>query len=112
MTRTPSSSRPRKSARNYPDDRSTITDFQQLPNVGPATAGDFRLLGFSKPIELIGQDPYVLYDRMCALTNTHQDPCVADVFIAAIRFMEGSPPHTWWHYTAERKQVFAARAPR
>ena len=107
-----SRSRVRKAARSYPDDRSLITNFQEMPNVGAATADDFRLLGFSKPIELIGQDPYALYDRMCVLTNTRQDPCVADVLIAAVRFMEGSPPHTWWHYTTERKQVFAARAAR
>jgi hypothetical protein len=23
-------------------------------------------------------------------------------------FMEGAPPHPWWHYTAERKRRFAA----
>ena len=107
-----SRSRVRKTARRYPADRSLITDFREIPNVGPSIADDFRQLGFSNPIDLIGQDPYSLYDRMCAITNTRQDPCVADVFIAAVRFMEGAPPHTWWHYTAERKQAFSARAPR
>ena len=106
-----SRSRVRKTARVYPDDRSLITEFQDIPNVGPSIAGDFRQLGFAKPIELVGQDPYALYDRMCILTNTRQDPYVADVFIAAVRFMEGAAPQTWWHYTAERKRVFAARAP-
>ena len=83
--------------------------FTDIPNNGPSIAHDFVLLGFSHPRELAGEDPYGLYDRLCALTNTRQDPCVADVFIAAVRFMEGSPPHTWWHYTAERKRVFAER---
>lgn len=27
--------------------------------------------------------------------------------ITAVRFMQGAPPHPWWHYTAERKQRFA-----
>ncbi|WP_373060805.1 helix-hairpin-helix domain-containing protein [Gemmatimonas sp.] len=26
-----------------------------------------------------------------------------DCFISAVRFMEGSAPHRWWHYTPERK---------
>ena len=80
-----------------------------MPNVGPATAADFALLGFAVPTELVGQDPYALYDRLCALTATRHDPCVADVLIAAVRFMEGAPPHTWWHYTAERKRAFLTR---
>lgn len=83
--------------------------FTDMPNIGPSMAGDFVKLGFSHPRELAGQDPYALYDRLCALTNCRQDPCVADTFIAAVRFMEGSPPHVWWHYTDERKREFATR---
>lgn len=86
-----------------------VTTFTTIPNIGRAKAGDFTLLGYAKPSDLAGQDPYAMYDRMCELTHTRQDPCVADVFIAAVRFMEGSPPHPWWHYTAERKRVFATR---
>ncbi len=99
----------RKAGRTYPEDRTSITRFEDLPNIGPASAGDFRQLGFESPAALIGQDPYALYDRLCVLTNTRQDPCVADVLIATVRFMEGAPPHPWWHYTAERKRDFGAR---
>ena len=89
-----------------------VRTFSDIPNVGPATAADFALLGFASPHALIGQDPYALYHRLCVVTAAHQDPCVADVFIAAVRFMEGAPPHPWWYYTAERKQSFAARVER
>jgi len=99
-----------KTTRQYPDDRASLTDFQDLPNVGPSIADDFRKLGFQSPADLIGQDPYTLYDKLCILTNVRQDPCVADVFVAAVAFMEGAPPHPWWHYTAARKQVFASRS--
>lgn len=88
---------------------SEVTTFTSMPNIGRKMAEDFALLGFSRPSELAGQDPYALYDRMCELTRTRQDPCVADVYIAAVRFMEGSPPYPWWHYTDERKRAFAAR---
>jgi hypothetical protein len=85
-----------------------VRDFVDIPNIGPSMAGDFRQLGFTTPQQLCGQDPIALYDRLSTLTNCRQDPCVADTFIAAVRFMEGSPPHPWWHYTAERKRTFAA----
>ncbi len=102
-------SKVRKSTQVYPEDRRTIARFEQLPNIGVSLAQDLRSLGFTSPSQLIGQDPYALYDRLCILTGARQDPCVADVFIAAVRFMEGAPPHPWWHYTAERKTVFIAR---
>jgi hypothetical protein len=35
---------------------------------------------------------------------------VLDVFLSAVRFMEGAPARPWWHYTAERKRALAARA--
>ncbi len=92
------------------EDRSRFTRFEQLPNVGKATAGDFRQLGFESPQQLIGQDPYVLYDRLCVLTGQRQDPCVIDVFIATTRFMAGDAKAPWWDYTAERKATLAARA--
>ncbi len=79
------------------------TSLEQLPNVGKATAGDLRLLGIATPSELIGRDPYDLYRRLCELTGQRHDPCMIDVFIAAVRFMEGAEATPWWHYTAERK---------
>ena len=93
------------------EDRSRFTRFEQLPNVGKATAGDFRQLGFDSPQQLVGQDPYALYDRLCAITGQRHDPCVIDVFIATTRFMAGDPKAPWWDYTAERKATLAARTP-
>ena len=92
------------------EDRSGFTRFAQLPNVGAATAGDFRQLGFASPQQLIGQDPYALFDRLCAITGQRQDPCVIDVFIAVTRFMGGEAKAPWWHYTTERKATLAARS--
>ncbi|CAN5395372.1 hypothetical protein BH11PLA2_BH11PLA2_18200 [soil metagenome] len=80
--------------------------FEQIPNIGKAMAGDFVLLGMKTPRDLIGRDPWVLYTSLCKKTKCRQDPCVLDTFMAAVRFMEGSPPHPWWHYTEERKRVY------
>ncbi|MCC7055268.1 MAG: helix-hairpin-helix domain-containing protein [Gemmatimonadaceae bacterium] len=91
-------------------DRSSVTRFEQIPNVGRATAGDFETLGLSSPAALVGMDPLALYDRLCHVTGQRHDPCCIDVFIAAVRYMEGGPSTPWWHYTAERKAQVAARA--
>jgi hypothetical protein len=37
---------------------------EQLPNVGPAMAGDLRSLGIQHPIGLIGQDALSLYRQL------------------------------------------------
>ncbi len=79
-----------------------------IPNIGPAMVEDFRNLGIEQPGQLPGKDPYVLYARLCALTGVRHDPCVIDTFISAVRFMEGAPPHPWWHYTEERKRHLIA----
>jgi hypothetical protein len=82
-----------------------VREFTDIPNIGPAMARDFLVLGLMTPGELAGQDPYFLFDELCARTGTRHDPCVLDTFIAAVRFMEGSPPRPWWHFTEERKRV-------
>lgn len=80
-----------------------VRRFEDIPNIGPAMAADFRVLGLAGPGDLVGRDPYALYDELCESTGTRHDPCVIDVFVSAVRFMEGSPPLPWWHYTPERK---------
>src|SRR5437762_12304064 len=89
--------------------RDQVTKLEHVPNVGPSIAADFRFLGIATPGELRGQDPYALYDRLCMVTGVRQDPCVIDVFLAAVRFMDGKPAKPWWAYTAERKRELAKR---
>ena len=84
--------------------RGAVTRLEQLRNVGPALAADLRRAGVRVPHDLPGRDPYALYDALCAETGVRHDPCVLDVFISAVRFMEGAPARPWWHYTAERKR--------
>ncbi|MGI8561896.1 MAG: helix-hairpin-helix domain-containing protein [Luteimonas sp.] len=92
-----------RKARHARDAR-TLAD---LPNIGPAMIEDFRDIGIARPQQLVGKDPYALYDRLCRVTGVRHDPCVLDTFISAVRFMEGAPAHPWWHYTPERKARLA-----
>jgi Pathogenicity locus len=68
-----------------------IAHLEDIPNIGPAIAADFRQLGIMTPGELPGRDPYALYDDLCRLTGHRHDPCLLDTFIAAVRYMEGAP---------------------
>ena len=92
-----------------PGGRQDIACLEDIPNVGPAIAADLRQLGIESPVELLGRDPYAMYDDLCRITGQRHDPCLLDTFIAAVRFMEGEPKKPWWKYTAERKREMAAR---
>ena len=77
-----------------------------IPNIGPALAADFVLLGVDHPEHLVGKDAYVLYRQLCTVTGVRHDPCVLDTFMAAVDFMNGAPARPWWNYTSLRKQRF------
>jgi hypothetical protein len=81
-----------------------------IPNVGPATAADLRRLGIAAPRDLAGRDPIALYHELQRLTGMRHDPCVADVFIAAVRWVERGDGRPWWAHTARRKRLLASRA--
>ncbi|MEA3404644.1 MAG: helix-hairpin-helix domain-containing protein [Pseudomonadota bacterium] len=83
--------------------RINIKDFQAIPNVGKVTAKEFLRLGLNKPMDLVGQNPYQLFDELCVLSQQQLDPCLLDVFISAVNFMEGGAPRKWWEFTQERK---------
>ena len=52
----------------------------------------------------IGKDPYKLYNELCRLTGKKHDPCVIDVFLSVVDFMEGGDAKPWWEFTEERKK--------
>jgi len=91
-------------------DRNNIKKLTDLPNVGKAVAADLTLLGINHPDDLIQRDAFKLYDELCHITQSRHDPCVIDVFMSVIRFMQGEPARPWWEYTAERKQILLKSA--
>ena len=88
-------------------DRKTLSHLEELPNIGKAMARDLRLVGIHHPKDLIGKDAYKLYDELCRVTGDKHDPCVANVFLSAVNFMEGGDAKPWWAFTAERKKCMA-----
>jgi hypothetical protein len=108
VTRAGTRRTPQRSADALPA-REAVTRLEELRNVGPSIAADLRGIGVVHPRDLAGRDPYALYDTLCARTGVRHDPCVLDVFLSAVRFMDGAPALPWWHYTAERKRTLVAR---
>lgn len=90
--------------------RSQTFELTDLPNVGPSIAKDLRSLGVRKPSDLAGRDPVALYQRLNQQTRVQHDPCVLDVFMSVIDFMNGKPPQAWWKFTAARKKLLARKS--
>ena len=83
-----------------------VQKFTDIPNIGPRMASDFLELGLKTPADLAGEDAFPLYQKMCRISGTRQDPCVLDTYIAAIDFMNGGKPKMWWAYTEKRKKDY------
>ena len=86
--------------------RNKVRRFTDLPNIGPAGAKDFELLGYKTPDQLHAVDPIELYQSLCLATGVRQDPCVLDVFMSVTAFLQGGSPEPWWHFTEKRKRMY------
>lgn len=84
--------------------RASLKRLTDIPNIGKAMERDLHLVKIQHPADLIGRDPYQLFEELCELTQARHDPCVLDTFISAVRYMEGGPPKKWWEFTGERKK--------
>jgi len=84
-------------ARRLPDD-----ELRRIPGVGPALAGDLRLLDIEKVADLRGRDPELLYRDLEQRAGHHVDRCVLYVFRCSVYFAEQSQPDPeltrWWNW--------------
>ncbi len=90
--------------------RDQVKALTDLPNVGPATVENLHAVGVYTPADLIGKSPYFLFEELCAVTGHRHDPCVVDVLISVVCFMNGGDPKPWWKYTEERKRYLSEQA--
>lgn len=79
-----------------------------LVSVGPAAVRDFQVLGITDVEQLIGKSSMALYNSLCVKTGSRHDPCVIDVFRAAIEQAENTNLEwekcNWWYWTNIRKK--------
>jgi hypothetical protein len=68
---------------------------------------DFELLGVESVAQLAEQDPRALYERLCFLTQSRQDPCVLDTFRCAVAQARDpelpEEQRRWWYWSSLRK---------
>jgi hypothetical protein len=86
-----------------------------LVSVGKATLRDFERLGVATVADLACRDPEELYARISALDGVRHDPCVLDVFRAAVAQARSPdlPPELcrWWTWSRLRRTQGAATPP-
>jgi hypothetical protein len=90
-------------------DRKTVSSLKSLPNIGQAIVKYFQIIGIEHPQQLIGKNPFDLYNSLCKITEKKHDPCLIDVFMSAVDFMEGGEPKVWWEFTSERKKILKTK---
>lgn len=84
--------------------KSHTNELLNLMNVGKATYQDLQLLGITSIAELAKACPDELYTRLQNITNKSHDPCVWDVFAAAIHEARTGEKKPWWEWTKVRKK--------
>jgi hypothetical protein len=79
-----------------------------LISIGPAMLRDFELLGIRSVAQLATENPQRMYARLNRISGQRQDPCVLDVFRAAVaqaRNPRLPAEHCqWWYWSRKRKQ--------
>lgn len=78
-------------------------DLKLIPGIGPRMAKDLRDLGISDVTDLQGQNPEILYKRLCLMHGMKIDRCVLYVFRCAVYYAseEDHDPELlkWWNWT-------------
>lgn len=75
-----------------------------LMNVGVATYKDFKLLGIQSISALAQASADELYIRLQEIAGRSHDPCVWDIFAAAINEAQTGEKQPWWEWTKVRKK--------
>ena len=80
---------------------------EDLISIGPAMLRDFELLRIRSVAQLARQNPKRLHKRLNRLIGQRQDPCVLDVFCAAVAQAKNrrlpAEQCEWWYWSRKRK---------
>ncbi len=90
-----------------PSVRTDHRRLRDLAGIGPAMLKDLELLGIQNVDQLRKQDGRKLYQRLCELTGTRQDPCVEDTLVCAVAQSRDpllpAEKRNWWYWSRVRK---------
>jgi hypothetical protein len=78
------------------------TDLQTIPGVGRRIAHDLVDLGYHSKADIRGEDPQLMYERLCELRAAHIDRCMLYVFRCAVYFatftVHDPDKLMWWNW--------------
>ena len=87
----------------------TTRQLADLISIGPAMLRDFELLGILSVPQLAKQSPQRMYARLNRATGQRQDPCVLDIFCAAVAQARNprlpAEQCQWWYWSRKRKSA-------
>ena len=82
-------------------------EFEDLVSVGPAIRDQLVSLGVRTVKDLARRDPEALYQKLCLKTKSRVDPCVLDVYRAAVAQARNpdlpAEQRLWWYWSRVRK---------
>ncbi len=83
-----------------------LTELQAIPGVGERLSRDLADLGYRKVLDLKGENPDSMYQRLMDLQGKHVDRCVLYVFRCAVYFA-GNSVHDrellkWWNWKDDK----------
>ena len=83
------------------------SELVEIPNIGPKIAEKLARLGITTPKDLKKKNPVKMYERLNRMDGVRHDPCLLDVFAAAVDFVKTGKSMPWWHYSRIRKKATA-----
>lgn len=84
-----------------------MNDLRKIPGIGRKMEEDLRLLDVESVEDLNGNDPELLYDKLCILKGYRVDRCVLYVFRCAVYYAteKNHDPEKlkWWNWKDANK---------
>jgi nucleotidyltransferase/DNA polymerase involved in DNA repair len=84
-----------------------MNDLRKIPGIGRKMEEDLRLLDIESVEDLNGNDPELLYDKLCILKGYRVDRCVLYVFRCAVYYAteKNHDPEKlkWWNWKDANK---------
>jgi len=88
--------------------RESLEYLTAIPNIGKAMEREFHLLGISRPADLIGRDPYLLYERLCEVTQVRQSLCAGCVYFSGSVYGRWAAEEVVGVYGGEEAEAWGA----
>ncbi len=100
---------------NLPGKKASLErELEDLVSVGPAIRSQLVSLGIRTVKDLARRDPEALYQKLCRKTKKHVDPCVLDVYRAAVAQARNpnlpEEQRVWWYWSRVRKNPITAES--